>query len=154
VVGVSSIGAAAARELGVRLERLGVVPEPGVAWADVVAAFVSGLDVVLVASPAPVSGALARRLAAKARQHRCTLLTLGSVWEGCDVRLTGVGPEWVGLGVGHGRLRGRRLTVIASDRRGAELVLWLPGWDGRIHATAAGPAVVGGPMVAPHGQAS
>lgn len=154
VVGVSSIGAPAAQELGVRLERLGVVPDPGTAWADVVGAFVSGLDAVLVASPAPVSGALARRLVAKARQHRCTLFTLGAVWEGCDVRLTGVSQEWGGLGVGHGRLRSRRLTVIASDRRGAELVLWLPGWDGRVHATASGTAVVGAPMVAPHGRAS
>ncbi|WP_329102506.1 hypothetical protein OG792_24120 [Micromonospora sp. NBC_01699] len=132
VVNVPSFGCLAAHELDIRLEALALVPQAGAAWADAVGALVTGMDAVLVATSAQVSGALARRLAAKARQHRCTLFTLGPVWEGSDVRVSVRHQEWVGLGQGRGRLRSRRLTVVASHRPNAELVLWLPGEDGRV----------------------
>jgi hypothetical protein len=83
-----------------------------------------------------VSGALARRLAAKARQHRCTLFTLGPAWEGSDLRLSVLRQEWFGLGQRRGRLRSRQVTVVASHRPYAELVLWLPSEDGQICAVA------------------
>jgi hypothetical protein len=143
VVGMPSWGCLAAAGYGVRLDRLALVPEPGAAWAEVVAALAGGMDAVLVRPPAPVPGRLARRLAAKARQSRCTLLTLGRVWEGCDTRVSARGMEgvgsgaWEGLGAGRGRLRGRRVTVVASTRPGAELHLWLPGEDGGLHDAGA-----------------
>jgi hypothetical protein len=134
VVGVPAFGCLAAEELGIRLEALALVPNPGPEWAEVVGALATGMDAVLVDPAMPVSGALARRLAAKARQHRCTLFTLGSAWEGSDVRVSILRQEWLGLGQGRGRLRSRRMTVVASHRPHAELVLWLPAEDGRVHA--------------------
>ncbi|MBO0868534.1 MAG: hypothetical protein J2P15_08210 [Micromonosporaceae bacterium] len=138
VVGMPSWGCLAAAGYGVRLDRLALVPEPGTAWAEVVAALAGGMDAVLVRPPAPVPGRLARRLAAKARQSGCTLLTLGRVWEGCDTRVSTYGVEgvgrggWEGLAAGRGRLRARRVTVVASTRPGIELDLWLPGEDGTV----------------------
>ena len=132
VVGVPSFGCLAAAELGVRLETLALVPNPGDAWAEVVSALLPGMDAVLVHSPARVPGRLARRLAAKARQSRCTVLTLGPAWEGSDLRVSAVRQEWSGLGQGSGRLRNCRVTVVASNRPRAELDLWLPAADGGI----------------------
>lgn len=134
VVGLPAFGCLAAQELGIRLEALALVPQPDGAWADVVGALTTGMDAVLVDPSMPVSGALARRLAAKARQHRCTLFTLGSTWEGSDLRVSVRRQEWLGLGQGRGRLRSRRMTVVASHRPLTELVLWLPTEDGRVCA--------------------
>jgi hypothetical protein len=132
VVGVPTFGALAAYELGIRMDTLALVPHPGPAWADVVAALITGTDAVLVAPPERVPAGLARRLAARARQHRCTVLTLGTVWEGSDLRLSAVSQEWFGLRQGSGRLRSRRITAVASHRPRASLELWLPGSDGRV----------------------
>jgi hypothetical protein len=132
VVGVPSFGYVAAHELGLRIDQLVLVPDSGPEWAEVTAALLSGLDAVLVQPSGPVPGQLARRLAARARRHSCTLLTLGPVWEGSDVRVTAVGQEWVGLLPGLGRLRGRRVRVVASTRPGIELDMWLPGQSGTV----------------------
>lgn len=138
VVGVPSFGYAAAGELGVRLDQLAVVPEPGPVWAQATGALLPGLDVLLVRPPGPVSGPLARRLAARARQSRCTILTLGQVWEGSDVRVAAVDQEWSGIRAGSGRLRSRRVRVTASSRPGVELDLWLPDEHGQIRPAHAG----------------
>jgi hypothetical protein len=132
VVGVPSFGCVAASELGIRMDQLVLVPEPGPAWADVTAALLSGLSAVLVHPSGPVSGRLARRLAARARQHRCTVLSLGPAWEGSDMRVAAVDQEWFGVRTGPGRLGSRRVRVVASPRPGIELDLWLPGPDGGI----------------------
>lgn len=132
VVGLPSLGCLAASELGVRTDRLALVPQPGPAWAEVTAALLSGLDAVLVQPAGPVPGQLARRLAARARQYRCTVFTLGQVWEGSDVRVAAVDQEWFGLGPGAGRLHSRMVRMIASTRPGSQLDLWLPGQDGEI----------------------
>ena len=132
VVGVPSFGCLAACERGIRIDQLALVPQPGSAWAEVTAALLSGLAAVLVQPPGPVSGQLARRLAARARRDHCTVLTLGPVWEGSDVRVTAVDQEWFGLRAGSGRLRSRRVRVVASTRPGIELDLWLPGQDDEI----------------------
>jgi hypothetical protein len=141
VVGVPSFGCVAAAEFGVRMDTLVLVPQPGEAWAEVTAALLSGLDAVLVQPPGPVSGQLARRLAARARQHRCTVLTLGSAWEGSDVRVAAVAQEWFGVRSGHGRLRSRRIRVAASNRPGVEAPLWLPAEGGGV-GTAEVPTVL------------
>lgn len=153
VVGVPAFGGLAAQDLGIRLEALALVPQPGAAWAEVVGALVTGMDAVLVDPSMQVSGGLARRLAAKARQHRCTLFTLGPAWEGSDVRVSVRRQEWFGLGQGRGRLRSRRLTVVASHRPHAELVLWLPAEDGRVRAVEGGVTPVRLPVARWHARA-
>ena len=150
-VGMPELGGLALTELlGVALregalERLLVVPEPGGAWADVLAALADGVDLLLVRPPGEVSGQVGRRVDARLREgrsagtrHAAALLVLGvwptarlvlrterSVWTGLD----GIGPS-----AGTGHLTGARATVLASGRamagRPRTASLWLPGPGG------------------------
>jgi hypothetical protein len=155
VVGVPTLGAAAAAELGIALDRLALVPYPGPEWVNVVAALVDGVDVVVAAPPGPVSAQVASRLTARARQRGCVLVPLiswsGSPaspygrWEGTDVVLESVRGVWEGLGQGHGRLRRREVTISAYGRGAAarrrQVQVWLPATpDGWLDAGPAGAA--------------
>ena len=73
VVGLPSLGLAAAAEVGVALERLLLVAAlPPAEWATVVATLVDGVDVVVVGLPRWVRAGDARRLQAWVRQRaRC-----------------------------------------------------------------------------------
>ena len=102
VVGVPSLGALAAAESGIVLERLALVPNPGPDWPTVVAALIDGVDVVVVAVPGPVAPTIASRLVARARQRGCVLMPYGH-WDGADVTLRVTRGTWQGLGAGHGR---------------------------------------------------
>lgn len=130
VIGLPDLGAVAAAEAGVALERLALVPEPGPEWSSVVAALLDGFDVVATAPPGPVAASVATRLAARARQRGGVLVPFGQ-WSGADVVLEPVTTSWYGLGQGHGRLA-RRELVITSYGRGAaarrrQATLLLPG---------------------------
>ena len=145
-VGMPALGLAAAAELGVALERFPLVPSPGReagagGWAWVVAALIDACDVVLARPPAG-AGALkaadARRLTARARERGAVLVVSGDGWpDAAEVQLTVASAVWEGIGQGHGRLRGRRVEVVAGGRgaaaRGRRLSLWLPHPDGGIH---------------------
>ena len=154
-VGLPSLGLRAAAELGVALERLALVPDPGERWPAVVAALVDGMDLLLLGLPDParstparstparstparsttVRPADARRLVARTRERGTVLVVLessGSRWpEPPDLRMSVAGARWEGLGWGHGHLRRRRLEVLVSGRRAAtrerRATLWLPG---------------------------
>jgi hypothetical protein len=134
-VGLPSLGLRAAAELGVGLERLALVPDPGERWAAVVAALLDGMDLLLLGLPVAVRSADARRLVARTRERGTVLVVLeqsGSRWpEGPDLRVSVAGARWEGLGCGHGYLRRRRLDVVVSGRRSAtrerRATLWLPG---------------------------
>jgi hypothetical protein len=121
VVGMPGLGALAAAQAGVALERLALIPYPGPEWPAVVAALLDGLDVVVVATPGPVTGRVASRLAARARQRGGVLLPVGR-WEGAELTLTAERAVWEGLGAGRGRLRCRELTITARGRGAA----WRP----------------------------
>jgi hypothetical protein len=116
IVGVSTLGAEAAEEYGLDLERLVLVPEPGARWFTVASALAEVLPIVAV-SPAgrPGEGDVAR-LAARLRDRGTTLITLGA-WPGADALLSVSDPRWRGLGEGHGYLAEREVTVTASSRR-------------------------------------
>ncbi len=128
-VGLPSLGLVAAAELGVALERLALVREPGESWPSVVAALLDAMDVVVVRPPGPVRGSHVRRLAARARERGAVLVPMGS-WEGADVCLRVTRSEWHGLGAGHGYLRSRRSEVTARGRGAAarprQAGVWLP----------------------------
>jgi len=130
VVGVPALGAVAAAESGIALDRLALVPNPGPDWATVVAALIDGVDVVVAAVPGPVSGSVASRLVARARQRGCVLVPFGH-WDGADVTLRVADGRWEGLGAGRGRLRRREVTVLARGRGAAarpkEITMWMPG---------------------------
>ncbi len=67
LVGHPALGAVAAHDLGIDLGRLAVVPRPGAAWAEITAALLEGVDLVLLCPPFPPRPAVARRLVARAR---------------------------------------------------------------------------------------
>ncbi|BBH66925.1 hypothetical protein ACTI_36100 [Actinoplanes sp. OR16] len=130
VVGVPMLGALAAAESGIVLDRLALVPHPGPDWPTVVAALIDGVDVVVTAVPGAVSGSIVSRLAARARQRGSVLVPFGD-WSGADVTLQVGRGHWEGLGAGRGRLRRREVTVTARGRGAAarprEITMWMPG---------------------------
>lgn len=132
VVGVPTLGALAAAESGIALDRLALVPNPGPDWPTVVAALIDGVDMVVTAVPGGVSAAVASRLVARARQRGSVLIPFGP-WSGADVTLRVVEGRWEGLGPGHGRLRRRTVTVVAQGRGAAtrpkEATMWMPGFS-------------------------
>jgi hypothetical protein len=145
VVGLPSLGLAAAAEMGLALERLVVVRDPSPAsWGSVVAALVGAFDIVLLAPTHRVRTADARRLAARARERGSVLVQLESGARSAletDLRLTTGNVEWHGLGQGHGRLHARRVQVEVSGRRRAarprQVEFWLSDDEGRV--AVAGP---------------
>jgi hypothetical protein len=130
VVGVPALGALAAAESGIALDRLALVPNPGPDWPTVVAALIDGVDVVVAAVPGPVSASIASRLVARTRQRGSVLMPFGH-WDGADVTLQVRHGMWEGLGAGRGRLRRREVTITARGRGAAarprEITLWMPG---------------------------
>ena len=139
-VGLPSLGVAAAAELGVVLERFPLVAAPASTeeWAWAVASLVDAVDVVVAKPPPHVRDAQARKLAARARERSAVLVTTGAWPGGADVRLAVTATAWEGVGEGHGRLRARRVDVVASGRGAAarerRLSLWLPGPEGAVEA--------------------
>ena len=130
VVGLPTLGVAAAAELGIALDRFALVPTPGPDWPTVVAALLDGFDIVVVRGPGiAVAPVVASRLAARARQRGAVLMPYGA-WPAVDLTLDAVDPVWHGIEAGHGRLRGRQLTVTARGRGAASAPrvthLWLP----------------------------
>jgi hypothetical protein len=137
VAGLPTLGALAAAELGVVLERLALVPHPGADWPSVVAALLDGVDLVVIAPAGPVAAVVASRLAARARQRGSVLIPVGA-WPGADVVLRAERSTWHGLGAGRGRLRQRELEISAVGRGSAaqprRTTLWLPGAPGAAQA--------------------
>ena len=140
VVGMPALGALAAAQAGVVLERLALVPYPGPEWTTVVAALLDGVDIVVIAPPAPATARVASRLAARARQRGSVLMPYGR-WEGADLTLTTDRGVWEGLGAGRGRLLRRELAITARGRgaagRPSRVRVWLPDDSGRLAAVPA-----------------
>lgn len=118
VVGQPTIGLLAAAQAGVVLERLAVVPRPGLEAPTVVAALLDGMDVVLVGPEAVLTDGDRRRLVSRARERGSVLLT-SATWPGADVVLTTEHGRWSGIGAGDGRLRTCELRVTRTGRGGA-----------------------------------
>lgn len=138
VVGMPKLGVLAARELGVAVHRLALIPRPGADFPQVTAALLDGVDLVVV--PADGAGGirepnLARRLSARARNRGSVLLTAGS-WPGTEVELRCAAVNWSGPGDGYGYLAQREVLVEAVGRRGAARPkhgsLLLPGPEGTV----------------------
>ncbi len=154
LVGLPGPGAVASRDLGIDLARLAMVPRPDSAWAEVTAALIDGVDLVVLCPPFPPRPAMARRLVARARERRSVLVVTGRHgWpEPPDVHLRVSDLQWDGVGTGEGYLRRRRMTVTATGRRSSAQPrhrhLWLPSPTGAVaDADGAGgePADRGGP---------
>jgi hypothetical protein len=139
LIGHPGLGAVAARDLGVDLQRLAVLPRPGVVWAEATAAVLEGVDLVVLCPPFPPRRDMARRLVARARERRAILVVVPgrAGWpEPPDLQLRIDDASWEGVDAGEGHLRRRRATVTAAGRRSAARPirrgLWLPDVDGTV----------------------
>ncbi|HET9690863.1 MAG TPA: hypothetical protein VFP61_06900 [Acidimicrobiales bacterium] len=151
-VALADLGLVAAAGLGVALERLALVPDPGAQWPVVTAALLESVDVVVVRPPGRVRDGDARRLTARARERGAVLVVLGPVgaragaWpEAADLHLAVTDVTWQGLEQGHGHLVGRVAEVAVTGRRGAVRErrgrLLLPGATGAVEAAPGAPPV-------------
>ncbi|WP_431838199.1 hypothetical protein [Cellulomonas sp. Y8] len=118
VVGQPSLGLLAAAQTGVALERLAVVPQPGVDAPTVVAALLDGIDVVVVGPGTHLADADRRRLMARARDRGSVLLATAP-WPGAGTVLTVEGGRWTGVGEGDGRLRAHEVQITRTGRGSA-----------------------------------
>jgi hypothetical protein len=141
VAGIPDLGVTAAAGVGVEPARLMLVPDPGSGWPQVVASMLDACEVVVVRPPARPSAQARRRLEAVLRRGGGVLVVAGD-WEGAPVRLRVASQSWVGIGDGHGSLRGCRAEVVAEGRGAAARPrrrwLWLPGPDGAVSSDGAG----------------
>lgn len=115
-----TLGAEAAHEAGVALERFALIrPGPGglppARWATVVAALLDGVALVVADVPRYARAGDARRLAARARERGTVLVPVespGATWPAeASVRLHAGGGEWHGLTAGAGLLAERVVSV-------------------------------------------
>lgn len=156
VVGIPALGVEAAAGMGLRLDHLALVPDPGKRWLDVVAALLDVVDVVVISPPGRCRPPDARRLAARARERGAVLMVTEPVATGgarpsirwpevVDLRFEIDSCSWHGLDRGDGTLGCRQVVVRSSGRRGGarERVarLWLPAADGTL--APVGPAADG-----------
>ena len=135
VAGVPQLGVSAAAGVGLDPARLLLVPDPGTAWPQVVASLLDGCELVLLRPPGQATAQVRRRLEAVLRRCGGVLVVAGD-WDGAQARLLITRQEWAGIQAGHGRLRGRRVLVVANGRGAAARPrtrwLWLPGPDGSV----------------------
>ncbi|WP_199199148.1 hypothetical protein [Amycolatopsis sp. CA-128772] len=143
VTGLPDLGLAAAAELGVDLERIALVPDPGAELVPVVSALVDGFDVVVLGPARGLAPETARRLAGRVRNRGTVLLAAGP-WPGADLELQVSGRRWHGLTQdGYGHLKSREVLATSRGRGAAArprtVPLQLPGPEGALAGGAAPP---------------
>jgi hypothetical protein len=135
VVGLPQLGVAAAAGAGLDPDRMLLIADPGAGWPQVVASLLDGCELVLLRPPNRPPAQVRRRIEATVRRFGGVLVVAGE-WDGAQTRLSVAQQEWTGIGTGHGRLRARRVQVVADGRGGAAQQrtqwLWLPGPDGSV----------------------
>jgi len=119
-----SLGALAARDAGVELERFAVVRRvPPARWATVVGALLDATSLVIAETPRHANAGDARRLVARARERESVLVALerGAARWPADARLElcAEASAWEGLGDAAGYLTGRRVHVRVEGRGAA-----------------------------------
>jgi hypothetical protein len=153
-VGLPALGCVMAAGLGICLERLALVADPGPRWPVVAAALIDAVDIVMIRPPGRCRPSDARRLAARARERGAVLIPVGSGWpEGADLRLRVLAGAWQGLGQGHGHLR-TRMALVGAVGRGAaarprRVQLWLPGPTGAVESYDGSATLNGSALDAP-----
>lgn len=123
LVGMPDVGLLAAAELGVELDRVALIPDPGPDLLQVLSILADGVDIIAVAPVRSAVGigatpARMRVLTARLRQSGAVLLVAGRM-PGADLVLDCRVEGWTGMGRGHGRLRHRELVVEVSGRGAA-----------------------------------
>ncbi|MEJ1155134.1 hypothetical protein [Microbacterium marmarense] len=134
IIGMPEVGIEAAERLGVELERLVLVPEPGKRWIAVAATLAEVLPVVAVRPLSRAGNAEISRLSARLRDRGGVMLVQGP-WPQAEATLAVSEARWEGLGKGHGYLATRTLTVTSSSKRWPvprRRTMLLPNLDGTI----------------------
>jgi hypothetical protein len=153
LVGFPRISAEAAREYGIDLTRLALVPDPGTNWPTAVGALLDALDIVAARPPRTGRGLApgdARRLAARARSKDAVFVpyVTEATWPGADLRFHAHDGVWTGIGSGTGRLRARQVEVSLGGRgqagRQAAATLWLPADGGGVELLTSDAALLEG----------
>lgn len=125
-VGLPDISLEAAREWGVDLDRLLLVPHPPSAdWADVVSHLVEAVDVVLACPPPHLPPARRARLEARLR-HRGSVLVVSDAWPRAASVLHLHSSRWLGLTGGRGHVMAREMQVdlIRHGRSRRHTIRW------------------------------
>ncbi len=117
-LGMDHLGFHAAKEYGVNLERLIVLPRVQRHWWSVLSALVDVVSVVAVSPEGPLpSPHTLDTLVARARERQCALLVRGQ-WPHSEGVIRVEQMAWAGLDDGSGVLSQQRFTVSHTLRRG------------------------------------
>lgn len=139
IIGMPTIGVEAMSDLGVELERLILVPDPGSRWLTVAMALSEVIPIIAVHPRSRVADADIARLNARLRDRGCTLLVTAP-WPQSEATIRVEEVEWHGLGSGWGLLADRTVTLRASGRRfesGRRVRVQMPTSLGRLGAVPA-----------------
>lgn len=140
LVGLPEVGMLAAAELGVDLDRVVLVPDPGPDVLQILSVLADGVDMIAVLPPKVLPPSRLKVLNARLRQSGAVLLVAGR-WPGADLVLQSRIEGWVGLGQGHGRLRDRELVIEVGGRgaagRRSSVAMLLQSSRSRIDVAAA-----------------
>lgn len=138
ITGMPDLGVASAAELGVDLDRLALIPDPGAELVAVLSALIDGFDLIVLGPVAPrgIQPQLARRLAGRVRNRGAVLLST-TPWPGADLELSVSQRRWHGITAdGSGYLHSRRLLATCRGRGAAvrprTATLQLPGPSGTV----------------------
>jgi hypothetical protein len=116
-VGLSHLGVRSAEDIGVDLDRLVVVHQPGSHWWHSTSLLSDAVSLVVVAPRGPLPSAHQRdRFEARLRERGSTLLLCGH-WPGAEAQISVGRSSWEGLGRGSGLLQRQRLRLILEARR-------------------------------------
>jgi len=111
-----TIGVEAMADLGVDLDRLVLVPDPGSRWLTIATALSEVIPLIAVHPRSRASDADTARLGARLRDRGCTMLVTAR-WPQSEATIAVEETEWHGLGSGWGLLAERTVTLRASGRR-------------------------------------
>jgi hypothetical protein len=152
VVGIDDFGIEAATELGLAAGRVvAIAAATPQEWAERTAAAADGFELILTVPPAGAERAI-RKIRQRLQARGSVLIVVPRAtgtggFTSVDVEIATSDGEWLGIGVGHGRLVARRVTMRSSGRRVPQPVTidcWLPGPDGRVDVVQTGRIALAG----------
>lgn len=133
VVGMPTLGMAAAAELGIDLSRLVLVGDPGAHAPRVLAALIDGFDAVVIGRGVRLNAGQRRSLLGRARGQRTTIFSHD--WPESSVRVEARVVSWRGVGYGEGYVRERDIDV-RKRGHGGERTVRLSLKGGRVAVAA------------------
>lgn len=119
LVGFKHLGLRSAQDLGVDLDHLVIIKDPGNMWWHTTNTLIDALSLVALRPSGTLPSAHQRdRFQARLRERGSTLLVAGA-WPGADAAITVEHSHWDGLEAGAGLLQRQELTLSYRGRRDA-----------------------------------